>query len=83
MMISEQWKAVCCNGGECVEQKWISWNSEVLTALLIQQFLGMFTRQQKASFSSIVPLCLSDRLSVRISAVPTGRTYVKLFGGFS
>ena len=58
MMISEQWKAVCCRT-ECVEQNWILFSSEVLTALRIRQFLGAFAQQQKASFPFIMSFCLT------------------------
>ena len=48
-------------GGErqCVQQNWILFSSEVLTALLIQQFLGTFTPSQKASIAFIMSVCLS------------------------
>jgi len=48
LMISEQWKAVCCRR-DCVEQNWILFSSEDLTALLIRHFLGTFTQLQKLS----------------------------------
>ena len=48
-----------------MEQNWILCNSEVLTALLIQKFVGMFARQQKASF---ILLCLSVYRTVCLQA---------------
>ena len=48
MMISEQWKAVCCRR-DCVEENWILFSSEDLTALLIRQFLETFAQLQKVS----------------------------------
>ena len=45
--------------------------------------LGTFAQQQKESITFIVSVRLSDRLSASISAVPTGRIYVKtVLGGF-
>jgi hypothetical protein len=58
MMISEQWTAVCCRR-DCVEQNWILFISEVLTALRLRQFLGTFAQSQKASIIYIVSVCLS------------------------
>jgi len=76
-MISEQWKAVCCTS-ECLEQNWILFSSEVLTALCIRQCLGTFVQSQKASTALIMSVCLS----ASISAVHTGRIYVKFVEGF-
>ena len=58
MIISEQWKAICCRR-ECVEQNWILFSSEVLTALRIWQFLGTFAQSHKASINFIMSVCLS------------------------
>jgi hypothetical protein len=76
MMISEQWKAVCCRR-LCVERNWILFSCEVLTALPIQQVLGIFAQWMKASNAFIVSICLSVYLTARISALPTRRVDVK------
>jgi len=67
MMISEQRKAVCCRR-ECVEQNWILFSSEVLTALRIRQVFRDVRKSQKASISFIMFV----GLSASSSAVPTG-----------
>jgi hypothetical protein len=57
---SDQWKAVCCRR-ECVEQNWILFSSEVLTALCIRYFLGTVAQWQKVSITFFMSVCLSDR----------------------
>jgi len=80
MMISEQSKAVCCRR-ECVEQNWILFSSEVLTALRIRQVLGTFEQQQKAYISFIISVCrtVCSQISVRFSP---DRCMWNLFGVF-
>jgi len=68
MMISERWKAVCCRR-DCVEQNWLLFSSEVLTALRIRQCLGTFAQSQKASITFIMSVCLT----ASTVAVPNGR----------
>ena len=71
MMISEQWTAVCCRRErECVEQNWILFSSDGLTAFCMQQCLGTFTQSQRASIvSSYSSVCLSvcPQVSVRLT----------------
>jgi hypothetical protein len=76
MMISEQWKAVCCRR-ECAEQNRVLFSSEVFTALTIRQILGTFAQSQKASVAFIMSVC--PQVSVRF--LPDGSTW-NLFGSF-
>jgi len=71
MMISEQWKVLCCRR-ECMEQNWILFSFEVLTALRIRQFLGTFAQQQKASIAFIMSVFVWPQVSVRF--LPDGST---------
>jgi hypothetical protein len=57
MMISEQWTAVCCRR-DCVEQNWILFSSEVLTALRLRLILGTFGDAERDYFF-IMSVCLS------------------------
>jgi len=43
-----------------VEQNWILFRSEVLTAFRIRQFLVTFAQPQKASIAFIMSVCQSD-----------------------
>ena len=62
--------------GQYVEQNWILFSSEVLTALRRRQCLGTFAQSQKSSVVFIIPICLT----ASITAFPTGRIYI-IFGG--
>ena len=42
-----------------MEQKWILFGSEGLTALRIRQVLGPFAQSQKASIAFIISVCLT------------------------
>jgi len=78
MMISEQWTAVCCRRErECVEQNWILFSSDGLTAFCMQQCLGTFTQSQRASIAFIMSVCLFVCLTASISAIPIGRIDAK------
>jgi len=48
-----------------VEQNWILFSSEVLTALRLRQFLGTYAQSQKASIAFFMFVCLSICLSDR------------------
>ena len=56
-------------------------SSEIMTALLMQQFLGTFAQQQKASIPFIVSVCRTVCLQASARFPPDGSTWN--FGGFS
>ena len=82
MVVSEQWKAVCCRreavlGTELDIVQFWSFDSALYTAVIRD------VRTVTESVYCFHYVCLSVCLSASISAVPNGRIYVKFVWEFS